>query len=93
MIETITRFTCPCCGNITIFEPEHGIEIEDSGSVHDVDLGVVGYGSEYQNLRVKFNVCDKCLVSWLESFEIKPDFIVKDEALHERMLKAYGQCD
>lgn len=72
-------FTCNCCGETRSWNPNDVHErVINKSTSHHIDLGVMGYGSEFDGDHVAFGVCDYCLDDWVKSFVITPAFLDDD---------------
>jgi len=70
-----TIIICDCCGKkITLDfenEDEHQIATKRARIKH-IEILDKGYGSLFDGLNLKFDVCDDCLIKWFKEFRNNP---------------------
>ena len=68
-VEEIKAVMCNKCGEFT--------DLNRLSTIHNFDINF-GYG-EYDNQNRKFDLCDKCLMEFTDSFKITPETTEAEE--------------
>ena len=66
-------FICQKCGKTIIWHNNDPEAFEIENQCHHINLGRMGYGSMFDGSEVNFDLCDKCLKSFIDTFEFKED--------------------
>lgn len=72
MQKHIDDISCKCskCGKELKYNPMHtDNDYPDTNCIHEIDLGVQGYGSSLDGCNVKFILCDECLTNVIKSLD------------------------
>lgn len=78
IIQGIETIVCNKCGkNIQLDEwvATEGSEEPFFTDYQSFEL-LFGYGSKYDGLKMKFDLCDNCVSEFIETFKIKPEEFV-----------------
>ncbi len=80
-------FTCHKCGKIIKWKKDDPNAFIIENQCHEINLGMLGYGSELDNVNISFGLCDSCLVNFINSFKLK----LKNDVLNstDKVAKAY----
>ncbi len=65
-----TIFTCHKCGELTKWSNDNPSSLK-ANQCHNIDLGLIGYGSKLENYNIDINLCDNCIVQFIETLKIK----------------------
>lgn len=66
-------FICYKCGKVIRWKNDDSDAFIKLNQKHHINLGRMGYGSDLDNLIVEFDLCDSCLTSFIDTFELKDE--------------------
>lgn len=69
MINDVKHFQCDKCGTDIFINPLRVDDIVMANQCWSIDLGKAGYGSYFDGLKIKFDLCDFCLCQFINSFK------------------------
>ncbi len=64
----VNIFTCDKCGKTIQWKQNDPHAFALQNKCHNINLGILGYGSKLDGSNVNFNLCDDCLVSFIDTF-------------------------
>lgn len=67
----INTFVCSKCGEVITWENSDSHAKLIKNQCHTINLGRMGYGSALDGCEVVFQLCDQCLIEFIESFKHK----------------------
>lgn len=72
-------FMCDRCGEVAEWNIGDELAFAMENGCWSVNLGVAEYGSRLDGCRVDFDLCDSCLVEWVEDLSPEAQSMMSEE--------------